>query len=149
MVHHVVEKHHAKRHGSGVLGDHVLAEAELPQCGKMPVAGVGEGGTALGGRFVQPLQAGFPRTESKVGLRTFTIRHIHALIFQDVVSEQRQRRAMHSQLAHLHRLLMRCPVRLSLGDTFNRAAGVRHLNVVVLEKNFGNGHAIGILFGGD
>ena len=69
-------------------------------------------------------------------LRAFAVRHIHPVVFQDVVAKHRQRRTMHRQLAHLHRLLVRHPVRLVLRHTFERAAGVRYLDVVVLQEEF-------------
>jgi len=68
----VIEAHEAEGHGARVLGDDVLAKAEVPKCRKMLIAGICKGGTALGRRLIEPLQASFTGGKRKIGFRAFT-----------------------------------------------------------------------------
>src|SRR5580658_6268773 len=80
MVNQVIEAHEAEGHGAGVIGDDVLTKAKLPKCRKMLVAGICKGGPAPGRRLIEALQASLPRGEGKIGLRAFSVCHVHSVV---------------------------------------------------------------------
>jgi hypothetical protein len=102
MVNQVIEAQQAEGRRARNIGDDVLAKAELEECGQVLVAGTYNGGPALGGRFLQALQAGFTRGKGKIGFRTLTVRHIHSVVLEDVEPKHRQRCTMDCQLTQLH-----------------------------------------------
>ncbi len=94
------------------------------------------------------LQASRASGEDQRDPLAFAVGYIHAFIFHDVVAKQGQGSAVHREFTQLHRLLVRRPIRLVFGDTFEGAAGVGDFDIVILQQNFRDGHRSKIPFVG-
>ena len=140
VVDEVVEEHLAEGERAWAVGDDLLAVAELPRCRESFVGGCGDCVTAGCCTFVEFIEAGLTGFKDKGGLRARGLGEVHAVVEDDVGTEEGEGGAMYGQFAERHRLVMTLPIVFAFGDPLEGAAGVGDLDVVVLEENFGDGH---------
>jgi len=69
-------------------------------------------------------------------VRTFGVGDVHAVVLEDVVSEERESSAVHGEFTERHGFVVALPVVFIFGDSLEGAAGVGNFDVVVLEEEF-------------
>ena len=140
VVDEVIEEHLAVGLRARFVGDNLVAVAELPLAFKVSSEALTRDWRHLAAASSKLLESVFACGEFKRDMRAFGRGKVHAVVLEDVVSEEWKGGAVHGEFSESHGFVVTLPVVFAFGDALERAASVGDLDVVVLEEDFGDFH---------